>query len=411
LQIPIRKEEEEFYKDMSAAYTIYTEKGFEDLGLDEFVAQSLTNKKVINNLKSIKINNTDLFEKIINFVKKLINKQINTLFDFTSTSITNYINNLEDRIIENYYSESEATPQQKQQAQQLYSQYLEQNPNGSVEQFKSWLEEFNRNNQKLNSNIQIFSNNKQGNFDSSTLKDDDLALMLFNQALGTNLTSINQLNWDNVKDNIFFEKEDGSLGVKNLAFTSGNLLSTKKATLNNFINQKGLFPEHKVFIGESVIYPNVFETLEENEIIKQAIFENLFNLSGAFEQVKKELNNHSPETFIIETPNGKFTFPKRFAAGFWNIASRVELLLKENQSSYIQDYLSNKRKKEDVIKDGKKIKPIITQTLTVNDTIVQNAIGLIGNSIIENAVKNNTSVKIQVFSNAEYSEDDIAGWY
>lgn len=35
---------------------------------------------------------------------------------------------------------TEITPQQKQQAQQLYSQYLEQNPNGSVEQFKSWLD-------------------------------------------------------------------------------------------------------------------------------------------------------------------------------------------------------------------------------------------------------------------------------
>ena len=306
---------------------------------------------------------------------------------------------------------SQITPQQKATAQQLYSQYLEQNPNGSVEQFKSWVEEFNRSNQKLNSNIQIFSNNKEGNFDSSSLKDDDLALMLFNQALGLNLTSANQLTWDNIKDNIFFEKENGSLGVKNLAFTSGNLLSTKKATLNDFINQKGLFPEHKVFIGESVIYPNVFETLEENEIIKQAVFENLFNLSGAFEQVKEELNKHSPETFIIQTPNGKFTFPKRFAAGFWNIASKVELLLKENQSSYIQDYLADKRKKEEVIKDGKKIKPVITQTLTVNDTIVQNAINLIGNSIIENAIKSNTSVKIQVFSNAEFSEDDIAGWY
>jgi hypothetical protein len=36
------------------------------------------------------------------------------------------------------------TPQQKQQAQQQYSQYLEQNPNGSVEQFKSWVDKFNR---------------------------------------------------------------------------------------------------------------------------------------------------------------------------------------------------------------------------------------------------------------------------
>ena len=40
----------------------------------------------------------------------------------------------------------EITPEQKQQAQQLYSQYLEQNPNGSVEQFKNWVDEFNRKN-------------------------------------------------------------------------------------------------------------------------------------------------------------------------------------------------------------------------------------------------------------------------
>jgi hypothetical protein len=251
---------------------------------------------------------------------------------------------IDNTIVEKYkeqypdkFAPVEITPQQKQQAQQLYSQYLEQNPNGSVEQFKSWVDEFNRDNQKLNSNIQIFSDNNNGNFDSSSLKDDDLALMLFNQALGLNLTSANQLTWNNIKDNIFFEKEDGSLGVKNLAFVGGNLLSTKKATLSDFINQKGLFPEYKVFIGESVIYPNVFEVLEENEIIKQAVFENLFNLSGAFEQVKKELNNHSPETFVIGTPHGKFTFPKRFASGFFKIASTVELLLKENQSSYIQE--------------------------------------------------------------------------
>lgn len=33
----------------------------------------------------------------------------------------------------------ETTPRQKQQALQAYSQYLEQNPNGNVEQFKSWV--------------------------------------------------------------------------------------------------------------------------------------------------------------------------------------------------------------------------------------------------------------------------------
>jgi hypothetical protein len=280
-----------------------------------------------------------------------------------------------------------------------------------IKELEKKLSNLEKGNTKLNSNLSIFNQPQNKNFDSNNLKNDDLALMLFNQALGLNLASVDELTWDNIKDNIFFEKEDGTLGIKNLAFVGGNLLSTKKITLNDFINQKGLFPDYKIYIGESVIYPNVFETLEKNEIIKEAIFDNLFNLSGAFEQVKKELNNHSPDTFIIETPKGKFIFPKRFAAGFWNVSNKVELLLKENQSSYMQDYLANKRKREEVIKDGERVKPVITKTLTVNDTIVQNAIGLIGNSIIENAIKNNTSVKIQVFSNAEYSKDGIAGWY
>ena len=33
-----------------------------------------------------------------------------------------------------------------QQAQQLYSEYLEQNPNGSIEQFKNWVNRNNINN-------------------------------------------------------------------------------------------------------------------------------------------------------------------------------------------------------------------------------------------------------------------------
>lgn len=315
-------------------------------------------------------------------------------------------------IISNYIENEIATPAitPSIKGHQTLEEFKKQKED-RIKELEKRLSELEKGTTKLNSNLSIFNNSQSSNFNSNNLKNDDLALMLFNQALGLNLSSITELTWDNIKDNIFFEKEDGSLGVKNLAFTSGNLLSTKKSTLNDFINQKGLFPEYKVFIGESIIYPNVFETLEEDEIIKQAIFENLFNLSGAFEQVKRELNNYSPETFVIETPKGKFTFPKRFAAGFWNIANKVEFLLKENQSSYIQDYLANKKKREEVIKDGKKIKPVVTQTLTVNDTIVQNAIGLIGNSIIENAIKNNTSVKIQVFSNTEYSEDGIAGWY
>ena len=43
-------------------------------------------------------------------------------------------------IFTNKIYKPEITPQQKQQAQQLYSQYLEQNPNGSVEEFKEFAQ-------------------------------------------------------------------------------------------------------------------------------------------------------------------------------------------------------------------------------------------------------------------------------
>ena len=80
--------------------------------------------------------------------------------------------------------------------------------------------------------------------------------------------------------------------------------------------------------------------------------------------------------------------------------TEVEHYQSELKREYDEVERVPEKEKEEVTRDGKKVKPEITKTLTVNDTIVQNAIGLIGNPIIENAIKNNTSVKIQVFSNS-----------
>jgi predicted kinase len=64
----------------------------------------------------------------------------------------------------------------------LYSQYLEQNPNGSVEQFKSWVEEFNKNNKLLqeSGSLTTISKSKIDNLQSTVEyqllneKDEDL---------------------------------------------------------------------------------------------------------------------------------------------------------------------------------------------------------------------------------------------
>ena len=253
---------------------------------------------------------------------------------------------------------------------------------------------------------------KQLDFDSDQLKDDDLAIMLFNQALGTNVTSISELTWDDIKDNIFYQEEDGDLGIKNLAYISGSSLYDKPS-LKEFLNQSGGYlPKTKVFIGESVIYPNVFEVMGNMEdAVKRAVYDNLFDFSGAFQQIQDELDISKAETFVIQTPSGKFYFPKRFASGFYNIAAKTEALIEENRGPYVRDWLRSKREKDDQVNQTTGVKAEIVKTYTVNDPLIQNAISTIGNSIIENAIADNSTLKIHIFSNDEFSKDGFAGWY
>jgi hypothetical protein len=49
------------------------------------------------------------------------------------TQLNSIIDLLEDYVPSN----TQITPQQKQQAQQLYSQYLQENTNGSIEEFRN----------------------------------------------------------------------------------------------------------------------------------------------------------------------------------------------------------------------------------------------------------------------------------
>lgn len=58
--------------------------------------------------------------------------------DRHAVSYRQMLEDIKDEPISNF----EITPEQKQEAQQLYAQYLEQNPNGGVEGFKSWINIF-----------------------------------------------------------------------------------------------------------------------------------------------------------------------------------------------------------------------------------------------------------------------------
>jgi len=347
---------------------------------------------------SLNINNIEIilnrsFEPYGNY---LANKYPNIIFKDVFGNIIKISNQL--------------TPKQKQEAIHLYSQYLKQNPNSSVEQFKSWVEEFNKNNQKLNSNIQIFSDNKQGAFDSSSLKDDDLALMLFNKASGANVKSIDEITFDHVQHDT---------SKKDFAFFGG-FSRDRNPSLSEVLNQTGVYPEHIMFIGESKVYPNFYEILEkQNEVIENSVKENFDKIfsfgftSSVFDQIKKELNNSKSETFVFETADGKiFKFPKRFVKGFYKLTSKISQISEENRQNVIDAKVKQIiREKRESNETG--IKPVIVKEF-YNDgstDILKYAIELIDNPIIKNAVKNAKNIKVVVFSNEEFSKDGVAAWY
>ncbi|MFA5542161.1 MAG: hypothetical protein WDA47_00165 [Bacilli bacterium] len=102
---------------------------------NELLAE-LANKNFVNKLKKKTFSdNQSFFEKIISEIVTLLGLNT-TAYDIVKESF--------DSLVKEYKSTNQITPEQKQEAQQLYSEYLEQNPNGNVEQFKSWVEKFNK---------------------------------------------------------------------------------------------------------------------------------------------------------------------------------------------------------------------------------------------------------------------------
>jgi hypothetical protein len=262
----------------------------------------------------------------------------------------------------------------------------------------------------LNSSVQIFSNSNSGNFDSSLLKDDDLALMLFNKATGSNVKSIEDITFDSIQYDTT---------KKDFAFFGG-FSRDRDPSLSQIMNQKGIYPEHIMFIGESRVYPNFYEILEnQNDIVESSVrdnFDKIFSFgftSTVFDQVKKELNNSKSETFIFQMPDGKtFKFPKRFVKGFYKLTSKISEISEENRQEIIT------KKVEQSIRDKREandrgIKPVIVKEF-YNDgstDILKYATELIDNPIIQDAVKNATNIKVVVFSNKEFSQENTAAWY
>lgn len=108
--------------------------------VDEFVSEVLSNKVFQNELKKIPYKNSNIFNKFIDYLLSALNIKRDNLLSEAIIRIIEF-KSLDNITLFNKFNNNAEiiSSQQKQQAQQLYSQYLEQNPNGSVEGFKNYI--------------------------------------------------------------------------------------------------------------------------------------------------------------------------------------------------------------------------------------------------------------------------------
>ena len=195
LDKPNLEKEIEFIKEYNVLYKIYQENGG-TFNNREFITYGLTNPEEIKKLKNIKIGKDNLLDRMIKSLFNLFSTP--TLYDALYDTFSNYYLNFDSTkykeftntvklkltpLNKNSYS---ITPEQKQQAIQLYSQYLEQNPNGSVEGFKEFA-------QNQNTNFQINATDNVGTFSSET-NDIRYQIGLEQQKIENKIKEFNHIN-------------------------------------------------------------------------------------------------------------------------------------------------------------------------------------------------------------------------
>jgi len=150
---------------------------------------------------------TSIFE----IIEKL--KEINAKYDAELESLNNQI-----------------TPQQKQKAQELYAQYLEQNPNGSVEQFKNWVDS-NQSNSSTKSQTTVSSK------DSSESTSSDLKNKINNIINETSTDAFDDLSIESETDISIISSNEQVNKVEELlnkhGLTNEEYVSRKGEYLNN----------------------------------------------------------------------------------------------------------------------------------------------------------------------------------
>lgn len=223
---------------------------------------------------------------------------------------------IDNTIVEKYkeqypdkFAPVEITPQQKQQARQLYSQYLEQNPNGSIEEFKSWVDEFNRNKSNLeqqSENKTIYEIYKEKPYlkdfiDSTTDESGNISIYKVKNTLDKygegRIVKLNKILynaiyrlWDNnvfAQNNIKIKFVDSlpENAVGNFNRDNNEITIDKRKFLNNVINNDKNYP---IFYLGYILNHEIIHYLTPKD------------LSLKIEYIDRALNDKFGDTFRLE---------------------------------------------------------------------------------------------------------------
>lgn len=181
------------------------------------------------------------------------------------------------------------------------------------------------------------------------LSNNDLALLVIN-SLGVHVGTIEDIQWKDVEGTDF---ENGII-------TKGR---EREVSLDKFLSQKGVIPTHTVVFGDIMISPNYDEILNkahqtQNDVVSENPFDSIGNI---FKKIKDTMDSSTADTYMFQnTKTGvHYSFPKRFAEGFFHLAKHLE-------SVYYNHFLAEKFSEKGLTVPDSSYKPISKERHSVS---------------------------------------------
>ncbi len=192
------------------------------------------------------------------------------------------------------------------------------------------------------------SENNDATPDRAKMGPNDLVLLMLNN-FGFHVSRIEDITYEQIKGT-------------DLAGVASASNGGSRVTLENFLNQKGVYPEHFLMIGELMVAPNYEEVVKKTyQNVDEVVLHDPFaSLGTLFDRIKENSRQVGADTFIVK--NNKtgiaYSFPKKFAEGFYHLMKHLEKLNYEGQ--VLDKYKENNMPQKYIDEQEKKLAQIDT---------------------------------------------------